>query len=557
MLINLHVRNLALISEADIDLSEGLNIFTGETGAGKSLLLGSVSLALGARLSGDIIRHGEETALAELTFQVENERTEKALREAGYETEDGLIVISRKITGNKSLFRINGETSSSSQIRNIAHLLLDIHGQHEHQSLLYNDRQLGILDEYGGIDISELKDETRASYKEYKRIASELSGYDLDEAARIREAGLIEYELEEIDSADIKEGEEERLEAQFRKMKNSRDIAVSLNRIHELTGYDSGAADLIGRAVKEITQISDLDEGLSQLYSELADAESLLGDISRETASYLSDLTFSDAQMTECENRLDEIRRLESKYGNTPVKIAEYREQQAERLEFLQNYADRKKKLEEELETADAGLSEACRKLTRMRKLYAEKLSGEIIKELKELNFNQVRFSMDFSESGSRSANGADTVEYMISVNPGEPMHPLAKTVSGGELSRIMLAIKTILSRNDPSETLIFDEIDAGISGLTAAKVAEKLMRISKDHQVLCITHLAQIAAAADAHYAISKTVEADETFTLIQKLDEAGSELELARILGGSKVTENALNNAREMKQMIKEGKN
>jgi len=192
-----------------------------------------------------------------------------------------------------------------------------------------------------------------------------------------------------------------------------------------------------------------------------------------------------------------------------------------------------------------------------MRKLYAEKLSGEIIKELKELNFSQVKFEIAFSEKGTFSRDGADTVEYMISVNPGEPLHPLAKTASGGELSRIMLAIKTILARNDPSETLIFDEIDSGISGLTAAKVAEKLMRISRNHQVLCITHLAQIAAAADAHYAISKTVEDNETFTNIQRLDESGSELELARILGGQKITETALNNAREMKLMTKEGKN
>jgi len=323
MLLNLHVKNLALISEADIDLASGLNIFTGETGAGKSLLLGSVNLALGARMTGDIIRHGEESALVELTFLVENEKTAEALREEGVEPEEDMLVISRKITGNKSIFRINGETSSSSQIKNISHLLLDIHGQHEHQSLLYSSRQLDILDEYGGSDILSLKSETEACHAHYKEIASELSSYDLDEEARMRETGLIEYELEEIDSADIKEGEEEQLEAEFRKMKNSRDIAVSVGRVHEYTGYDSGAADLIGRAVKEIAAIADLDEGLSQLYSELADAESLLGDISRETAEYLSELTFSDAQMEECEKRLDEIRRLESKYGSTPAKIAE------------------------------------------------------------------------------------------------------------------------------------------------------------------------------------------------------------------------------------------
>ncbi|MBR3397325.1 MAG: DNA repair protein RecN [Lachnospiraceae bacterium] len=554
MLLNLHVKNLALIREADIDLENGLNIFTGETGAGKSLLLGSVNLALGARLSGEVIRHGEDSALVELTFAVENGKTAEALKDAGFEPEEDLLVISRKITGNKSVFRINGETVSSAQIRTISHLLLDIHGQHEHQSLLYSDRQLAILDEYGGDDIRVLKEEVKACYDSHRKITSELSAYDLDENARNREIGLIEYELEEIDSADLKDGEEEQLEAEFKKMKNSQDIAVALNRVHEYTGYDSGAADLIGRAVKEISQIADLDDGLQQLSSELADAESLIGDISRASASYLSDLTFSDAQMRDCEKRLDEIRRIESKFGPSPAKVAEYREQQAERLEFLENYANQKVLLEQKLETAGKQLVEACGKLTRMRKLYAEKLSGEIIKELKELNFNQVRFCIELNAKEA-SPDGADSVEYRISVNPGEPMQALAKIASGGELSRIMLAIKTILVQNDPSETLIFDEIDAGISGQTAAKVAEKLTRIARSHQVLCITHLAQIAAAADAHYSITKTVDSDETYTHIMKLDDSGSERELARLLGGSTITETAMKNAREMKQMAKKG--
>ena len=554
MLLNLHVKNLALIREADIDLENGLNIFTGETGAGKSLLLGSVNLALGARLSGEVIRHGEDSALVELTFAVENGKTAEALKDAGFEPEEDLLVISRKINGNKSVFRINGETVSSAQIRTISHLLLDIHGQHEHQSLLYSDRQLAILDEYGGDDIRVLKEEVKACYDSHRKITSELSAYDLDENARNREIGLIEYELEEIDSADLKDGEEEQLEAEFKKMKNSQDIAIALNRVHEYTGYDSGAADLIGRAVKEISQIADLDDGLQQLSSELADAESLIGDISRASASYLSDLTFSDAQMRDCEKRLDEIRRIESKFGSSPAKVAEYREQQAERLEFLENYANQKVLLEQKLETAGKQLAEACGKLTRMRKLYAEKLSGEIIKELKELNFNQVRFCIELSDKEA-SPDGADSAEYRISVNPGEPMQALAKIASGGELSRIMLAIKTILVQNDPSETLIFDEIDAGISGQTAAKVAEKLTRIARSHQVLCITHLAQIAAAADAHYSITKTVDSDETYTHIMKLDDSGSEKELARLLGGSTITETAMKNAREMKQMAKKG--
>ena len=553
MLLNLHVRNLALIKEADIDLEKGLNIFTGETGAGKSLLLGSVNLALGARLSSNVIRHGADHALVELTFSLENEETKQAVKDAGFEPEDDLLVISRKITGTKSIFRLNGESATSSQIRKLAAFLLDIHGQHDHQSLLYNDRQLAILDEYGSEAIRSKKEIVSEDYSLYMQARKRYSDYDMDEKERLREVSLLQYELNEIEEAAVFEGEEEELETRYKKLNNARSILTSMNRIHELTGYDGGAADLIGKAVQEILPAAELDPELEQISSELADVDSILSDITQAAASYISDFTYSDNELEELESRLDVIRRLKAKYGSSVSKIEDYAEKQRERLQFLTDYEASKAALEKEIAAREKVLKTSSLELSEIRKDCAEKLSAEIIEELKDLNFQKVAFEIRFEEKETYSANGTDGVEYIISVNPGEPMLPLSRIASGGELSRIMLAIKTILTRNDPTETLIFDEIDTGISGRTAVKVAKKLSRISKDHQVLCITHLAQIAAAADAHYEIDKTVDSKETFTHIMKLNETESEEELARILGGSTITEAVIENAREMKRMAR----
>lgn len=549
MLLNLHVKNIALIREADLDLRPGLNIFTGETGAGKSLLLGSVNLALGARIKPGTLRHDTDYALVELTFSVENERTRMTLLEEGITAEDGILVISRKITGSKSIFRINGEGTTAARIKKIALCLLDIHGQHDHQSLLYNDRQLDILDAYSGAELTKAKQELEEVHKEYLSLMHMFAGYDMDERGRLREKELIEHELGEILSADIKDGEEETLSQQVRKLENARNILSVLNSVHELTGYDGGAADRVGKAAGQIASVSEFDEELAEISSMLTDADALLSDIVRSVSSYASAFNVSDEELEECTKRLDEIRHIESKYGSTPEKIKEYADTLTKRLDFLENYAAKKEELEEKIREVRKKMEEKADVVTQIRKKHALALSEEIAAELEELNFNGVSFRIDFSEKKEITANGKDQTEFMICVNPGEPLLPLAEVSSGGELSRIMLAIKTLLSKNDPVETLVFDEIDSGISGKTAVKVADKLLRIAGEHQVLCITHLAQIAAAADAHYSISKEVQNKETFTAIKKLDDEGSEKELARLLGGEKITEAVLQNARELR--------
>ncbi len=545
---------MALIKEADVDFKKGLNIFTGETGAGKSLLLGSVSLALGAKLSGDVIRHGEDFAYVELVFSVENEESKKAIENAGYETDEDVLVISRKISGNKSIFRINGEAASASVIRLIAGSLLDIHGQHDHQSLLYGDKQLSILDEYGGKEIKDIIASVSEKYFLFADCKKRMLKFSLNEEERLREISLLEYEIEEIESAQLREGEEEELESLYRKMSNSKSIAVSLNQVHSLTGYDGGAADLIGNAVKEINSILQYDETLQDLAASLSDVDCLLSDINRSAAAYLEDFTFSDAEFASCGERLDKIHHLQSKYGHSIKDVLSYADKQSERLEFLNNYAKELENAKGELKKAEDDLKFESSRLTDMRKNHAKKLEKEIINELKDLNFNNVEFEIRFFEKQSYTKNGNDNVEYMISTNIGEPPHPLSKVASGGELSRIMLAIKTILSKNDPVETLIFDEIDTGISGKTAVKVAKKLMAISEHHQVLCITHLAQIAAASDAHYAIEKYEDGKETFTSIKKLNEDESLEELARLLGGISITDTVRQNARELKMLTKQ---
>ena len=551
MLVGLHVKNIALIEEADVEFGEGLNVLTGETGAGKSLLLGSVNLALGAKLSANVIRHGASSALVELIFSLDNDESAKALADAGYEPYEGSVVITRKITDKKSIFRINGETCTAMAVKQIAGTLLDIHGQHDHQSLLYRDRQLSILDEYAGSDVKEIKTAAAREYDDYQSLKHELSKYSIDEDARLREIEFLQFEADEIENAAIGEDEEEQLTAQYRKISSARNIISSLSDVYKLTGYENGAGELIGRAIKEISGVAGLDEELSQINSSLLDAESLLSDINRAAMSYIDDFTFSDEEFETCEKRLDLIHHLQAKYGRTTADIYAYLEKNKERLEFLSDYADRKTALEKELAALEEQLKGIYKKLSGKRKEHAEKLKEGIISELKELNFPDVRFDISFSEKEGFHKDGTDDVEFMIAANPGEPMLPLSKVASGGELSRIMLAIKTILSKNDPVETLIFDEIDTGISGRTAAKVAEKLKKISKGHQVLCITHLAQIAAMADNHFVIDKTVENGETFTNIHKLDSEESLEELARILGGSVITDAVRNNAKELREL------
>ena len=557
MLLHLHVKNLALIDEAEVDFTEGLNILTGETGAGKSILIGSINLALGQKASKSMIREHAEYAFVELVFEA-GERTAEKLKQMDIFPDDGQVIISRKLTGNRSICKINGETCTVSMVKQAAFYLLDIHGQHEHQSLLYPEKQMEILDAYGKEEIQKKREQVQKDYETYKALRKELEQYEIDEEQKKRQMDFLAFEISEIEDAKLKVGEDEELEAQYRKMINAKRITESLSEVYELTGYErEGSSEQIGRAVRQLSQVSELDDDLKGIYETLNDIDALLSDFNRELSSYLSGFQFSQEEFLETEERLNLLNHLKSKYGASIEAVLEYKQEKEEEYEALEHFEQNQAELKRKIEKQETVLQKQCECLTKSRKKWAKSLEKEIIEGLQELNFLDVAFEIVFEEKAEFSSNGKDSICFFISTNPGEPKREFQKVVSGGELSRIMLAIKTILADKDEKETLIFDEIDTGISGKTAWKVSEKMAVIAKSHQVLCITHLPQIAAQTDSHFLIEKSVKELETQTKIWRLDEEKSVEELARMLGGESITETVLSNAREMKEMAQQQKN
>ena len=557
MLVHLHVKNLALIEEAEVEFGPGLNILTGETGAGKSILLGSMQLILGGKTSRNMIRENADYALVELLFQLENPRVLKKLEALDLYPEEGQILLSRKIMDGRSISKINGETCTVGQMKAAAACLLDIHGQHEHQSLLYRDKQLEILDSYGRAQIFPQKTLVEEAYRQYRKSLEELNSLDIDEEQRNREMAFLEFEVTEIENAALMLGEDEELERQYKKLSNARKIMEVLQTVHTITGYENGAGDMTGTALREMAKVTQYDEELESLSQTLNEADSLLNDFHRELSSYLDDLVFDEETFYQVERRLDLINNLKAKYGQEISGILSYRDKQIEKLEKLRKYEEYFQAAKEKVQKAEEKLEEASYELSKIRQEYKEQLEKKVVQGLKDLNFLDVDFAIRFDRRKNYTPNGFDDVEYEISTNPGEMRKPLGQIVSGGELSRIMLALKAILADRDEIETLIFDEIDTGISGRTAQKVSEKMAVIGKHHQVLCITHLPQIAAMADTHFEIEKHVKGSETTTQIHPLNEEDSVKELARLLGGAEITAAVLENAKEMKELAQVHKN
>ena len=551
MLINLHVKNLALIDEADVFFDEGLNILTGETGAGKSILLGSINLALGAKASRDILGKHGDYASVELLFQVDAS-TVSALAAKDIFVTDNQVLISRKFTENRNIMKINGENVTLATVRDITSLLIDIHGQHEHQSLIYPANHLQILDRYARHELEPAMKEYSKAYEEYRTLGHRLSEFDMDEEQRKRNLDFLEYEINEIEAAAIHPGEDERLEAEYRRAKNSRKIAEALAQAEECVNSDDcdNATELIGRAYKAVSEVMQYDEAMEGLASQLSDIESLISDFERELSAYMSGLEFDEEKYSQLEERLDVINNLKAKHGGSIENVLAALEAKKQKYDFLNEYEANRRLVLAELEKSYDKLVKTADNISKIRKEAAAGLEKEITQALMELNFLSVDFRIDFKPLEKPSANGMDHVEYLISVNPGEEPKPLAKVASGGELSRIMLAIKTVLADQDEIDTLIFDEIDTGISGRTAQMVANKLDQIARKRQVICITHLPQIAAMAKKHFGIIKSIRDNKTVTNITELDYDGSVMELARMLGGDSITDTAVSNARELKR-------
>lgn len=551
MLLNIHVKNMALIDEADIDLTEGLNILTGETGAGKSIIIGSVNVALGLAGFKGFAREDAAFALAELVFSVDNEKQRKALEKLDLSLEDDQIIISRRLVNGRSVSKVNGETVPVSLVRQVSEILIDIHGQHEHQALLHQKNHLAILDAFAGEVLSGPAGEVRTLYREYDALDKKLKETDLSETARAKEMDFLAFEVGEIEDAAMKPGEDEALEQAYRRQVNSQRIMEGVTEAETLTGFDfGGAAELVSRAYRSLSTASTYDEKLESITAELADIDNLLNDFHRELKDYQESISFDAESFQQTEDRLNLLNHLKAKYGGSIDKVLSYKKEKEERLEELAHYEAYRQRLKKELEQKKTELLKACGKVSEIRKQAAELLAGKITAVLQDLNFLDVQFSIDFQETAP-GPEGFDEICFLISMNPGQPLQPLQKVASGGELSRVMLAIKTVLADKDAVGTMIFDEIDVGISGRTAQKVSEKMAVIARSRQVICITHLAQIASMADTHFCIEKKLVGQEAKTFIRRLSDEESIEELARILGGAEITKTVRQSAREMKEL------
>ncbi|SFA79381.1 DNA repair protein RecN (Recombination protein N) [Acetitomaculum ruminis DSM 5522] len=551
MLLNFHVKNLALIDESDIYFDEGLNILSGETGAGKSIIIDSLNFALGGKLDRSLLRDNDDYSLVEAVFETDSKAVCEKMKELGISFEDGQIILSRKVLKNRVLSKINGENVSVSVLKEISGLLIDVHGQQEHQSLNDKRNHLKILDEFGKEKISKLKEITSDCYKRYSELKNELDKLSIDEESRKREIDFLEFEINEIESATLINGEDDNLEADYKKLSNGKKIINSVNKCHQLISEgNNSAANSIGEGMRLISKVAEYDVNLSNLLDSLSNVDSLLNDFSRELSDYISENEFSEEEFEEINQRLTVINNLKSKYGDSISDILASLEEKRKRLDTLVNFETYKESINKKLKNAEKDLVDASLKLSECRKKISTKLVKEITKALLDLNFLQVSFNMEFRKTLDYSANGFDDAEFIISTNPGENLKPLGKVASGGELSRIMLGIKTVLADTDNIDTLIFDEIDTGISGRTASMVAKKMAYIARRHQVICITHLAQIASMADSHFLIEKKINKNEgTTSSIIKLSNDAIITELSRLVGGTDITDAILSSAIEMK--------
>lgn len=543
MLIELHIKNLALIKKADIYFKEGLSVLSGETGAGKSILIDSINLALGAKASKDIIRTGENEGFVELIFTLDEKRKEK-LKNLDISFEDDLLIITRKISNSRSVCRINDETVTLAKLREITDTLIDIHGQHEHQSLLSAGNNLVLLDSFCPEELITLKKSLSKNYGELKTINQKIQGGS-DERLRKREIDILNFEISEIKTADIKINEEEELEQIFKKSKSISKINDVLSNMLEDLENES-----IGNNIREVLEIAALDEEIETISSNLNTIEDLISETIHYTNRYLDSLEYNEKEYDRVIERLDTIRHIKSKYSNDYKKIRELLKEKEKRLEFLKDFEGEVRILKESASRLEESILKECTKISEIRKNVAITLTKRIKEELEDLNFLGVEFEIKFTRKDKISRDGYDAVEFLISTNPGQPLKPLQMVASGGELSRIMLALKSVFANNDDIQTLIFDEIDSGISGKTAVKVGEKLSNISKGHQVLCISHLPQIAVMADQNLFISKSTDGKTTQTNIDLLDKDGKIREIARLIGGNNLTEVVLKTAREMIQ-------
>lgn len=555
MLNQLSVRNVAVIDKLDINLHDGVSVLTGETGAGKSIIIDSINMILGDRANKELVRYGTDKAVVQAVFDAPKSVI-NILEENDIYVEDETVIITRQVTKEgKSVARINGMVVTLNILREISDRLINIHGQHDNQALLTPIRHITFLDAYA--DNEEYINRYKDILSKKREIEKKISSLEMDEQEKMQRIDLLEYQVKEIKKASLEKDEEDDLREQRDIYTNAEQITKSVNEAY-MNLYEGdeiqSAYDGISIAVNEISQISDLNPQLKSIYDTLNEIMYSLEDTAHEIKEFGETVEFDEQTLNEIEERLDLISRLKRKYGNSIEEILEYLKKAESELNDIKLSDERTNELKEELKNITKELKEKGNVLTQRRENAAKVLEENIEKSLHELNMEKSKFKVNIENDGTFYDNGMDKVEFLISTNPGEPLKPLVKIASGGELSRIMLAIKSILADSDGVDTMIFDEIDTGVSGKAAMSIAKKLAVIAKNKQVICITHLPQLTAMADNHYLIQKNTDGELASTTLKELDEEGRELELARIIDGGEVTELALSHA---KQMLENAKN
>lgn len=562
MIVELNISNFAIIDDLKINFAKGFNVLTGETGAGKSIIVEGISMILGQRASRDLVRKGREKSTLEGLFYLEDPvkvQVNTILKKYGIDIDpSNYLLISREIhTNGRSVSRINGRVVTLTMLNKITTNLVDIHGQHEHQSLLNVDNHIKLIDTFGDKELRDLLENVKGKHEELQEEVKKLKKLSLNNIEKDREIDLLKYQIDEINSANLLKYDEEEVLKEYEKMFNIKEIGYSLGEVSDIihnNNYNNfSILDNINKCISKMSGIKDYDNELVQYNKVLEDINFQLQDLSVNIRNYLESLEIDGERLEFLQERIDTINKIKKKYGNTVEDILQYRNAIEIRLEILLNNEESIKKIKNNIKVIETELMNYCIKLTKIREKLSKNIEISIMKELGELNMNNVVFKVNFDRLENFTSNGWDKIEFLISTNKGEDLKPLSRIVSGGEMSRIMLAFKSILADYDSIPCLIFDEIDIGISGRTAQIVGEKIKMISNNHQIICISHLPQIAALADTHFVIEKYTIEDKTNTIVRKLDDDERINELSRLLGGVDLTDTTKLHAKEMLEMSK----
>ncbi|MGI6161343.1 MAG: DNA repair protein RecN [Christensenellales bacterium] len=556
MLVGLYIKNIALIDELEVGFAPGLNVLTGETGAGKSIIIDAVNLVLGGRADRELVRSGCDKAIVEAVFEISsNKAAIDVIEELGFEAEDGVVMLSRELfaTG-RSVCRISGRMATAGLVKQISETLIDVHGQHEHQSLLNPSRHLAFLDAFAGEEAEKAIERTRQAYVEHEAVIKRLKSDFGTEAERERLMDMLKWQVDEISAARLFKGEEQELVSQLKLLRNGEAIISALTSAYDdLYASDASSMSLLRASAASMEGIASFSEEYEEIVKKLDESFYILEDAAAGLRTMKSSFDYDPALLEEAETRLDVISKLKRKYGGSEEAVLEFFEEVKARLDELENSAETLKKLTKERERLKVDLFEASRDLSLIRRKVAKTLSGKVVEQLKDLGISKAKFEVRFEDmpdakTAQYTANGFDTAEFMLSANAGEPVRPLAKVASGGEMSRIMLALKNIGAAMNATPVMVFDEIDAGISGKIAHAVSYKMIEISRARQVICVTHLPQIACAADVHYLIEKNDEKGVVKTRLYSLDENGRISEIARLTSGAEISETGKTHAKEL---------